>query len=281
MGIRDRLPSLENDGLITPRVGDWGEEKYIRVWMYDQIFTQSMKRAWEKRVYIDLYAGAGRALLKTKGKIVPGSPLLALGVENRFDKYIFCEKNHRKLKALKERVEREAPGVDVAFVTGDVNTKIEEVLGHIPPQGALSFCFVDPYSLKIRFSTIQALAEGRPMDFMILLALGMDANRNLSRYVQQEWRNLDEFLGTEEWRGRWKHAQERGENFMLFLANEYIRAMTRIGYKHTNADRMYPVRSDLKNLPLYYLAFFSKHPLGYKFWDQVLKYSTEQRGLFD
>lgn len=41
------------------------------------------------------------------------------------------------------------------------------------------------------------------------------------------------------------------------------------------------VRSNEKNLPLYHLAFFSKHPRGYEFWNQVLKYGTDQLSLFE
>ena len=36
------------------------------------------------------------------------------------------------------------------------------------------------------------------------------------------------------------------------------------------------VRSDEKNLPLYYLALFSRHKRAYEFWEQVLKYGTDQ-----
>jgi hypothetical protein len=43
---------------------------------------------------------------------------------------------------------------------------------------------------------------------------------------------------------------------------------------------MKEIRSNEKNLPLYHLAFFSKHPRGYQFWDQVLKYGTDQLSLF-
>ena len=40
------------------------------------------------------------------------------------------------------------------------------------------------------------------------------------------------------------------------------------------------VRSDEKNLPLYYLALFSRHETAYKFWDDVLKYGTDQMNSF-
>jgi hypothetical protein len=39
------------------------------------------------------------------------------------------------------------------------------------------------------------------------------------------------------------------------------------------------VRSDDKNLPLYYLALFSRHKMAYQFWDQVLEYGTDQKSF--
>ena len=41
------------------------------------------------------------------------------------------------------------------------------------------------------------------------------------------------------------------------------------------------VKSDEKNLPLYYLALFSRNKLAHKFWDEVLKYGTDQISLFE
>ena len=40
------------------------------------------------------------------------------------------------------------------------------------------------------------------------------------------------------------------------------------------------VRSTDKNLPLYHLAFFSRHPLGQKLWREAVKSSNPQRDLF-
>ena len=148
-----------------------------------------------------------------------------------------------------------------------------------PDQRVLSFCFVDPFSVQMQFETLRRLAEGRAIDFLILLALGMDANRNLATYVRQESKRIDHFLGTNTWRQRWKEAIARGEDFIYFLAREFASAMVRLGYLPTAPAEMHSVRSDLKNLPLYYLAFFSRHALGKQFWNEVQKYSTDQYGL--
>src|SRR4051812_28957137 len=99
-----KLPELEDDGLLTPPVGDWGEDKYKRLALYAEIFTKSMKGKWGSRVYIDLFSGAGRARIKGTNKIVPGSPLIALGITDKFDRYIFCELDTDRMSALQARV---------------------------------------------------------------------------------------------------------------------------------------------------------------------------------
>jgi hypothetical protein len=42
---------------------------------------------------------------------------------------------------------------------------------------------------------------------------------------------------------------------------------------------MHQIRSNEKNLPLYYLAFYSKHPRGIDFYKRIEKYSTPQLKL--
>src|SRR5437867_2964503 len=101
------LPSsdaIPDDGLETAPVGSWAEEKYTIVALYDRLFSTGMKNKWDIRVYIDLYAGAGHVRVKGTKRILRGSPLIALSVPDRFDKYIFCEKSTKNLDALKKRI---------------------------------------------------------------------------------------------------------------------------------------------------------------------------------
>lgn len=44
---------------------------------------------------------------------------------------------------------------------------------------------------------------------------------------------------------------------------------------------MKQVRSAEKNLPLYYLALFSRSETAFKFWDDVLTYGADQKNLWD
>jgi hypothetical protein len=61
-----------------------------------------------------------------------------------------------------------------------------------------------------------------------------------------------------------------------FLAEEFAASMETLGYLPTPIHKMKRVRSDEKNLPLYYIALFSRQELAHRFWDDVLKYGTDQ-----
>ena len=272
------LPPPSNDGLFVSSVGNWVEDKHTLVGLYDHLFSTGMKNKWNCRVYIELYAGSGLAQIRDSQRFVWGSPMIALGLKDPFDRYIFCEENPQSLEALKRRVGRHFPNADVHFVPGDCNERIEQVCELIPKASktyrVLSFCFIDPYDLSIRFSTIETISRFF-VDFLILLALHMDANRNKEFYLDGRNRKLDDFLGVSDWRERWASLKE-AKSFPRFLAEEYARRMNTLGYLPEGFDKMKQIRSDLRNLPLYHLALFSRHALAFEYWDEVLKYSTSQ-----
>jgi three-Cys-motif partner protein len=275
--------SVENDGLPCPDVGSWAETKYHLLALYDELFSTGMKYKWDQRVYIDLYAGAGYARVKGTKKILKGSPILALTVSHPFDKYIFCEESEELLDALKARVARLSPRAQTAYIQGSCDVKIEQICKEIPKGSSsnrvLSLCLVDPFDFGIKFETLRRLSSVY-MDFVVLLAIGMDASRNYDHYVDGDSPKIDEALGNTEWREGWKVVGVRRRDFRQFLAAEFSMSMKSLDYLDQPLDRMKLVRSDEKNLPLYYLALFSRHKTAFKFWEDVLKYSDDQIGLF-
>ena len=271
-----------DDSLYCPVVGKWAEEKHGLVSFYAKLFSTGMKAKWEERVYVELYAGAGYSKIRDTTRTIAGSPIQALLLEHPFDKYIFCEKRPREFEALKARVERTAPLAKVAFILGDCNERVDDIVAEIPAHApghrVLSLCFVDPYDIGLKFETLQALSA-RYIDFLVLLALHMDANRNYDRYIRDDAVKVDEFLGSDSWRERWRAAQWEAVKFPRFLADEFTKSMGKLGYLPPPFYSLKEVRSYEKNLPLYHLALFSRHERAYKFWDQVLKYSTDQTGF--
>ena len=273
---------LADDGLVCPQVGAWTEDKRRLVAMYAKLFSSGMKAKWKNRIYVELYAGAGYSRIRGTSKLTLGSPLRALNLADPFDKYVFCEAVPHNLDALKQRVERHAPKANVAYVEGECDSHISEILSQIPvgskERRVLTLCFADPFDIGLKFSTIKAISS-RFVDFVVLLAVYSDANRAYKRYVMEDAVKVDEFLGSSTWRERWQAAQMNAVPFPRFLAEEFARSMETLGYLPNPIHQMKRVRSDEKNLPLYYIAMFSRHHLAQNFWDDVLKYGTDQAPL--
>ncbi|MHB1856145.1 MAG: three-Cys-motif partner protein TcmP [Acidobacteriaceae bacterium] len=270
---------VDDDGLTSPEVGRWAETKYRLISLYDELFSTGMKNKWDQRVYIDLYAGAGYSRIRGTSTILKGSPVLALTVSHPFDKYIFCEEDAVLLDALKSRTQRIAPTADVSYVSGSCDDQVEKICACVPKHSAsntvLCLCLVDPFDFGIKFATLRKIS-GYFTDFLVLLAIGMDANRNYEHYVDGDSKKIDEALGNTEWRGRWEKLRSRRKDFRQFLASEFSKSMESLGYLRQESDQMKQVRSNDKNLPLYHLALFSRNPTAKKFWNEVLKYGTDQ-----
>jgi hypothetical protein len=109
----------------------------------------------------------------------------------------------------------------------------------------------------------------------------MDAKRNYDHYVDGESTRIDDAMGGTGWRARWKQVGVRRADFRPFLAQEFAMSMESLGYLPVPLRQMKEVRSAEKNLPLYYLALFSRKPVAYVLWKEVLKYSTDQQSFFE
>ncbi len=268
-----------DDNLYIPEVRQWSEEKYRLLGAYCDIFTTSMKSKWSKLVYIDLFAGAGYSKIKDTGKIVKSSSLIALSLPNTFSHYIFCEQDPKRFLALKTRIERDFPDKNVKLIHGDSNNLIHEVKNAIPKYSkestVLSFCFVDPYSLNLDFQTLKILSQNYNIDFLVLLALAMDANRNMDIYLREESERIAKFIDNDRWREDYE--KSKNKSIIHFLGSKYDSNMSNLGYKEPAQKQ--EIRSNVKNLPLYHLAFYSKHGLGNEFWNKIKVYSNNQYSL--
>ncbi|MBW2237662.1 MAG: three-Cys-motif partner protein TcmP [Deltaproteobacteria bacterium] len=277
--MKNQLQTLD-DGLLTPEVGRWSEKKYSLIHNYAEMFATGMKHKWDCRVYIDLFAGAGKAKIRDSNRIVYASPLLALNVRDRFDRYIFCEFDPDIMDALSQRVRKDHGDVDVKFVQGDVNLKVDEVIKSIPKHSGrfkvLSFCVVDPFKLSsLDFATIKSLSDFY-MDFLVLIACGMDAQRNEKIYLSQNNTVVECFLGDPCWRDNLPDAKWKRISFSDYLVDCFSQEMAKLDYKSVDLMDTVLIRQPNK-APLYRLAFYSRSDLGTKFWNQTKKYSDPQR----
>ncbi len=272
----------ENDGFYIPDVGDWSEEKYRLLWLYANLFATSMKKKWHTRCYIDLFSGAGYARIQGTSRIIRSSSLLSLQVNDPFDYYIFCDSNPDCIAALENRAADLSPSAKCFFENCDANTSYARILSKLPVPSkdnrVLSFCLVDPFKLDdIKFRTIRELS-GRFMDFLINIP-AMDPRRNESIYSSDNSDVISEYLDEPSWRD----IRRRGDPsipFNIFVEKMLDNKMKSLGFNYGGFHMAKIVRSTQKNLLLYSLGFYRRHPRGEEFWKQALKYSDPQGNLF-
>lgn len=270
-----------DDGLYSPEVGPWAENKYEILHHYNHMFSTGMKNLWENRIYIDLFSSAGIAKIRGTDRYVLTSSIIALNIPDPYDKYIYCDIDEKCINTLHKRVNNYFPNTNANYIIGDCNDKVTDILELLPKASktnkVLIFCVVDPFNLGINFETMRALNKYR-MDFLVLLSW-MDATRNEYLYFQPTHNRIDKFLGDKEWRDKWLKLKKENYDFRKFLAEEFVKRMMTLGYPDTAFKTMFEIRSAVKNLSLYHLTFFSKSKRGYDFWNKAKYGGPRQTSL--
>jgi three-Cys-motif partner protein len=240
-----------------------------------------MKAKWPQRAYIGLFSGAGRARVKETAEIVETTAMSVFRLPDPFTKYIFVDSEAQCTSALRHRIDALPSSHDVTILHGDANEIVDDIGHALPPfnygNGLLSFCFVDPFSAELKFSTIAALGRLR-MDFLILLMLGFDARLNFRRYFEDETSTrIADLVDCPTWRADFANAKDR--NVVRFLLRKFDEAMIRIGYRTSPPSHYHTVNVRGKGVMQYMLAFYSKHQKGQAFWEKSLTGLSPQIGL--
>ena len=92
-----------DDGLYTPEVGPWAENKYKILHHYNHMFATGMKNRFHNRVYIDLFSSAGIAKIRDTNRFVLTSSLIAMNLPDPTIFIVILTKNvsrhyHKELK---------------------------------------------------------------------------------------------------------------------------------------------------------------------------------------
>ena len=177
------------------------------------------------------------------------------------------------------------PKVDADFFCCDSNESINEIIDSIPTYSrefrVLSFCVLDPYKIdNLAFTTISKLSNNF-MDFLILIPSFMDVNRNVLAYFKDDNDKVERFLGYPDWRTDWRLARDKGLKFGNFFVSKFNDQMCNFKFLCLQPHEFVLVRHTRKKIPLYHLAFYSKHRLGKRFWNESRQGPSQQLNIFD
>ncbi len=278
----NQLPPLEtmDDGLpLRSCKGTWTYDKLYYLNAYLDRFIVSMRhKNWRAIHYIDLFAGSGKNALPD-GRIIAGSPLLALSQKHPFDQYFFSDIEPANIDALKQRcTPQKAPNPKITFKVGDANEVVKQIVKDInlidkpitDKWPSLNLAFLDPEGLELHWGTVEKLASRRTD--MIIYYSQMGISREAPLEIQQPSPSkIDLFFGDTGWRQIYQQYQ-RGEEAFLHraLLDYYKSKLGAFGYK-VDDPLSEPMFSNSKNAPMYRLLFVCKSSLGNKFWADITR----------
>lgn len=160
--------------------GGWSDKKLDVLAEYLQQYTTALKKQPFELIYIDAFAGAGRALveeqredslfdnteIESDASYRHGSPLQAIQNEPQFHRFIFIDRNEESMATLREQCEQTdaAKSGRISYITGDANTELLKIAkSNLLGRGKRAVAFLDPYALHVTWDTIKAIAETKPL----------------------------------------------------------------------------------------------------------------------
>ena len=265
-----------SDGLSVLEVADHAKEKEFAIERIVGIFNAGMQRKWNRRYYIDLFAGPGVCHIRGTTTEIDGSPMLAAKSKAKFTDYFLADKNSESLDALEQRITKLAlpDQTRVHYYNDDADAVVEKILGDLPPaESSLGLAVLDPWGWDFSFDAIANLSHERRLDLVVNFPIGY-----IKRNWEKELPQLDRFMNGASYKRRFQDAMRRqspGERPARVLLDSYGDELKNIGYSNIRDN----VRVDnSRNLTLYCLIFASKHERGVDFWDKVT--NRQQSGQF-
>jgi three-Cys-motif partner protein len=222
-------------------------------------------------VYVDTHGGSGRVFYK--GKLLDGSPLIASGWNVNAPCHV-VEIDEDTYRCLCKST---GGCANVHTYYGDCNEIIKQILSNIPKGRKFVFCFVDPNSLvyrspdgstydQVKSETILAISDfprtelllNFPLEAIMRCAGDFKANPDTDR-GQANGQRVTTFMGSESW----KDLQLDRRKYLELYLDEMLDT-----YNYKGAML---VRSEEKNLPLYYLVYATTNQTAAKIMRDIMK----------
>jgi three-Cys-motif partner protein len=290
-------------------VGPWAKEKLEALAGYLDFYTKVLKNQIWRTLYVDAFAGGGRAVVRTEAKsasqgpslfldenqvdveqreLVDGSPRIALEVANPFSRYVFIEPDPVRADEL-EALRVEYQGIrQIDVLRVDAADGIEWVTSqNISKATHRGIAFLDPFGANLHWASIQRLADTGLFEVVVNFALNMALQRMLpnSGEVPEGWvKALDAYFGTNDWFVETYRERRDGlfgtggyEKHPDYLERllELYRARLKTAFGYVSTPRL--IRNT-KGAPLYYLVWAGPHSKGLEGADYILKMGERVRG---
>jgi three-Cys-motif partner protein len=283
-------------------VGPWAKEKLDALARYLDFYTKVLKNQVWRTIYVDAFAGGGRAIIRPETRsaidgpslfldesevdaeqreLIDGSPRVALAVANPFSRYVFIDPDPARANELEALKAEYGSGRTIDVLrTGAAEGIAWLTAQPISRRTHRGIAFLDPFGAKLDWASVQRLADTRLFEVVVNFPLNMALQRMLpnSGEVPRPWAaTLDAYFGTKAWFQE-VYQERRGELFETGGFEKYsdysarllelYRARLKTAFGHVSTPRL--IRNT-RGMPLYYLMWAGPHKKGLEGADYVLK----------
>ncbi len=257
--------------------GRYVERKLNAVRSYLYAFTKALEGKFPGLGYLETHAGPGITEIRGSGRLLLGTPLLALTNLPSFTNLRFIELNNSRKQALEARLQRWAvPGLVYSVFRGNCNELIDSVMSLYPPTWP-TLVLMDPEGLDLDWSTIVRAGRHPKSELMVIYPYGMaiqrvkgmeDKSAGITRlYGHDRWKTIVEDLNAE------RISPGMAKKRFLVMFREQLQGA---GFAHTVVSE--EITSD-DGLPLYFLIHASRVPLAARIGQDIFGQKGSQETL--
>ena len=278
----NRALSLENDGFPVLESNKWYLDKLGIVQSYIKAYHNRFDLRNKTKMLLYIGPGPGLVTIDAEEKLRQGTPLTILGNDQKFQRYVFSEKDSQYASALKIRIGRHYPKAPTIILEGDINQTIEKLPPYLPDKiGGSSttiLCIIDVQSFDINFETMEILAD-MDVDFLLVNSFIHSEYFNYKFYLEEERETMNAYFGSS-----WARLAESAElindeSFFLLVIKAYLEQIKRLGYNVSGTLHKYNLANGL--VPYYQVAYCTKSKLLKSLKQKMVEETSKQTNLFD
>jgi len=184
--------------------GIWTLQKLEALEKYLGAYTTALKFQRFELLYVDAFAGSGTIQIEkglARGQH-RGSAQIAMATEPPFHRLIFIDDDANHCESLRCLAD-DRRDARVSVVEGDANEQLLQVCSSTNWRQTRGVLFLDPYGLKVEWSTLEVIAATEAIDVWYLFPLS-----GVYRQMALDPRDIDadkeaaitRILGTPSWR---------------------------------------------------------------------------------
>lgn len=278
------VPGVPNpDALIRRSIKRHTLDKLEVVKMYVPAFTRACNRARDRGqevVYAEGFSGPG--LNEFRGRILPGTPLIALSAQPPFTRAVLLEYDAGNVASLYAATR--SFGDRAQVYQGDCNVDLVPILRANVSRFDPCLCVLDPEGFELGYETIAGIAQVKrrfKVEQLILFSTHMGFLRTLNTagYISQNVVDgMDKLFGTRAWLEIYERrlagliSTDRATTEYVQL---YAAGLKACGYKVVH-DRAITDRGHNGRIR-YFLVFATDHDAGDRIMDSVFDRAIANR----